>query len=58
MEEKMCLCEELSIVPEVEVDVCEPTLARFDALGDILMLNRDADRSFNCGIAPREDLEL
>jgi hypothetical protein len=58
MEEKMCLCAELSIVPEVEVDVWEPTLARFDALGVMLMLNRAGDRGFECGIAPRGDLKL
>lgn len=69
----MCLCEELSVVLnkmleqslkqvkpylEVEVDVWEPDLERFDMLEGVVMLNREGVRGFECKIVPRRNLEL
>jgi len=52
------LCDELSIVPEVDVDVWEPVLAICDMLLVILLLDRDVDLVSVCGTVLRGDSKL
>jgi len=57
-EERIWLCDELSIVPEVDVDVWEPVLAICDMLLVILLLDRDVDLVPVCGTVLRGDSKL